>query len=179
MLSYEFKTRSDIVEDARATLRGGEASPALSAAMDRNARPSLAERQPRRRSRWPICKATGVAQADASVLPDGGSRTRQFGAAPAESSAGAHTLSVRVLGGFRVERYECPVPDFAWERRAAKQLTKLLAISPSHALHREQIISSGRVARFGPQQPRRNHYTPLAKHSSPSALLGEALCTFR
>ena len=55
---------------------------------------------------------------------------------------GVQSLSVRLLGGFRAERSEGPVPDFAWQRRGAKQLTKLLAISPGHALHREQIVET-------------------------------------
>src|SRR2546429_2386260 len=42
--------------------------------------------------------------------------------------------------GFRVDRAGVPVPAFAWQRRSAKKLTKLLAITPSHAMHREQIF---------------------------------------
>jgi len=49
-------------------------------------------------------------------------------------------LHVGLLGGFRVERADArqTVPD--WPRRSAKTLTKLLAVHPGHALHREQII---------------------------------------
>jgi DNA-binding SARP family transcriptional activator len=55
---------------------------------------------------------------------------------------GVATLRVRLLGGFRVERGTTPIPDFDWQRRTAKQLTKLLATSPSHALHREQVLDT-------------------------------------
>ena len=50
------------------------------------------------------------------------------------------TLRVGLLGGFRVERAGFAVPAFAWQRRSAKKLTKLLATTPSHAMHREQIF---------------------------------------
>jgi DNA-binding SARP family transcriptional activator len=49
-------------------------------------------------------------------------------------------LRIGLLGGFRVERAGAALPDSAWQRRAAKTLTKLLATHPSHALHREQIL---------------------------------------
>jgi DNA-binding SARP family transcriptional activator len=57
-----------------------------------------------------------------------------------ETAATIAPLRVRLLGGFRTERDGLPVPDFAWQRRSAKRLTKLLATVPSHALHREQIL---------------------------------------
>src|SRR5438132_9048383 len=57
-----------------------------------------------------------------------------------ETAGTVATLRVGLLGGFRVERDGFPVPDFAWQRRSAKRLTKLLATVPSHALHREQIL---------------------------------------
>jgi DNA-binding SARP family transcriptional activator len=50
------------------------------------------------------------------------------------------TLRIALLGGFRVERDGMPVPDVAWQRRSAKRLTKVLAILPSHTLHREQVL---------------------------------------
>ena len=62
--------------------------------------------------------------------------------ASSEREVGVQSLSVRLLGGFRAERSQGAVPDFAWQRRGAKQLTKLLAISPGHALHREQIVET-------------------------------------
>jgi DNA-binding SARP family transcriptional activator len=51
----------------------------------------------------------------------------------------AAALRLGLLGGFRVARAGVAVPAFAWQRRSAKQLTKLLATTPSHAMHREQI----------------------------------------
>jgi DNA-binding SARP family transcriptional activator len=49
-------------------------------------------------------------------------------------------LRVRVLGGFRVERTDAGRIIPGWRRRSAKTLTKLLAVRPGHALHREQIV---------------------------------------
>jgi DNA-binding SARP family transcriptional activator len=50
-------------------------------------------------------------------------------------------LSVRVLGGFGVERTDLGRSCVSgWQRRTAKTLTKLLATSPGHALHRDQIL---------------------------------------
>src|SRR5680860_53386 len=48
-------------------------------------------------------------------------------------------ISLILLGGFRAERDGCAVPDSAWGRRSARSLLKLLALDPSHRLHREQI----------------------------------------
>lgn len=49
-------------------------------------------------------------------------------------------LRVSLLGGFRVERTDIGRAISGWKRQSAKTLTKLLAIQPGHALHREQII---------------------------------------
>jgi DNA-binding SARP family transcriptional activator len=49
-------------------------------------------------------------------------------------------LRVSLLGGFRVERGDDVRGQPDWPRRSAKTLTKLLAVHPAHALHREQII---------------------------------------
>ena len=51
-------------------------------------------------------------------------------------------LRVRLLGGFRVERADVGQGISDWPRRSAKNLTKLLAVHPGHALHREQIIDT-------------------------------------
>ncbi len=48
-------------------------------------------------------------------------------------------LRVSLLGGFRVERTNVGTIS-GWQRRSAKTLTKLLAVHPGHALHREQIV---------------------------------------
>ncbi|HUY48230.1 MAG TPA: AAA family ATPase [Streptosporangiaceae bacterium] len=49
-------------------------------------------------------------------------------------------LSMRLLGGFRVEHADVARAVSGWQRRSAKTLTKLLATCPEHALHREQIL---------------------------------------
>lgn len=49
------------------------------------------------------------------------------------------TLTIHLLGGFRVEREGRPVPESARPRPGAKTLVKLLAVEPGHSLHREQI----------------------------------------
>jgi DNA-binding SARP family transcriptional activator len=51
-------------------------------------------------------------------------------------------LRIFLLGSFRVERGDLPVPDAAWHRPSGKQLLKLLAVAPEHRLHREQILES-------------------------------------
>lgn len=48
-------------------------------------------------------------------------------------------LSMRLLGGFHVERAGAACTVGGWQRRSAKTLTKLLATCPGHMLHREQI----------------------------------------
>jgi DNA-binding SARP family transcriptional activator len=53
---------------------------------------------------------------------------------------GASLLRVRLLGGFRLERDNGFAPVSDWQRRSAKTLTKLLACTPGHALHREQVV---------------------------------------
>jgi DNA-binding SARP family transcriptional activator len=49
-------------------------------------------------------------------------------------------LEVSVLGRFNVERRNGGGPVSEWQRRGAKTLIKLLATSPEHALHREQVL---------------------------------------
>jgi len=60
--------------------------------------------------------------------------------ATSEHEQRAAVLHVSVLGGFRVELQDAAGPVSAWQRRSAKMLTKLLATSAEHALHREQIV---------------------------------------
>jgi DNA-binding SARP family transcriptional activator len=48
-------------------------------------------------------------------------------------------LRMNLLGGFRVERTDIGCTVTGWKRQSAKTLTKLLAVQPGHALHREQI----------------------------------------
>jgi len=49
-------------------------------------------------------------------------------------------LRMRLLGGFCVERTDIGQAVSDWQRSSAKTLTKILAVHPGHALHREQII---------------------------------------
>ena len=49
-------------------------------------------------------------------------------------------LRVKLLGGFCVERADIGQAVSDWQRSSAKTMTKLLAVEPGHALHREQIM---------------------------------------
>jgi predicted ATPase/DNA-binding SARP family transcriptional activator len=49
-------------------------------------------------------------------------------------------VEIDLLGGFAVRVGGQPVPDGAWARRHPAALVKLLALSPGHRLHREQVI---------------------------------------
>ncbi|MFF9502325.1 ATP-binding protein [Streptomyces sp. NPDC014656] len=48
-------------------------------------------------------------------------------------------LRLRLLGGFRAERDGGPPPPGRWPRPSAQNLVKLLAVTPGHSLHREQV----------------------------------------
>ena len=50
------------------------------------------------------------------------------------------SLEVFLLGSFRIKVNGRTVEKERWERRAAANLVKLLALQPQHQLHREQII---------------------------------------
>jgi DNA-binding SARP family transcriptional activator len=54
----------------------------------------------------------------------------------------AAPLRLELLGGFRVAVGKHVVPDDAWRRRKAAGLVKLLALSPGHRLHREQVMDA-------------------------------------
>ena len=54
----------------------------------------------------------------------------------------AATCRIGVLGGFRVEIDGRAVPAEAWRHSRGTDLVKLLAISPGHRLHREQVIDT-------------------------------------
>ncbi|HVO37505.1 MAG TPA: hypothetical protein VMV03_00620, partial [Spirochaetia bacterium] len=49
-------------------------------------------------------------------------------------------LHVCLLGGFRVSIGKRTLGAEQWRRRKAAHLVKLLALSPGHSLHREQVI---------------------------------------
>jgi predicted ATPase/DNA-binding SARP family transcriptional activator len=51
-------------------------------------------------------------------------------------------LSICLLGGFQVAVRGRVVPADAWRQRRAAAIVKLLALSPSHRLHREQVIEA-------------------------------------
>jgi predicted ATPase/DNA-binding SARP family transcriptional activator len=51
-------------------------------------------------------------------------------------------VDVQVLGDFVVRIDGRPVPAASWRRRHAASLAKLLAITPGHRLHREQVIDA-------------------------------------
>ncbi|MEV1171445.1 hypothetical protein AB0J09_23840, partial [Nonomuraea sp. NPDC049784] len=54
--------------------------------------------------------------------------------------AGPPLLRLRLLGGFGAERSGgAPVAE-RWRRPSAKTLVKLLAVTPGHRLHREQVM---------------------------------------
>ncbi len=52
------------------------------------------------------------------------------------------TVRIQLLGGFRIWVGDRAVQDAEWRLRKAKALIKLLTLSPSHRLHREQIIDA-------------------------------------
>src|SRR5215218_3512151 len=54
----------------------------------------------------------------------------------------AAQLVVRLLGSFRVAVGDRPLPDSAWRRKRAADIVKLLALEPTHRLHREQIVEA-------------------------------------
>ena len=51
-------------------------------------------------------------------------------------------VQVRLLGRFEVVVDGLPVPARSWRRQSASRLVKLLALQPSHRLHREQVIDA-------------------------------------
>jgi predicted ATPase/DNA-binding SARP family transcriptional activator len=51
-------------------------------------------------------------------------------------------LRIELLGGFRVAVNGTAVDDAAWRLRKARAVVKLLALTPEHSLHREQVIEA-------------------------------------
>src|SRR5437867_13219413 len=49
-------------------------------------------------------------------------------------------LRIRLLGGFSCELDGRPIEDEAWRRNRAKATVKLLALTPAHRLHREEVM---------------------------------------
>jgi len=56
-----------------------------------------------------------------------------------EEAPGAF-LAIRLLGGFQVRIGSRALPDSVWRLSKARSLLKLLALSPSHRLPREQVV---------------------------------------
>src|SRR5579871_4029232 len=55
-------------------------------------------------------------------------------------SDSADVLRITVLGGFAVYNGGRAIDQAAWRLRKARNLVKLLALAPGHALHRDQIL---------------------------------------
>src|SRR5437870_1243856 len=51
-------------------------------------------------------------------------------------------VEVQLLGRFKVVIDDQAIPDSEWRRDRGAALIKLLAISPNHRLHREQIMEA-------------------------------------
>ena len=64
------------------------------------------------------------------------------GVARSETPRGERPEALRVwlLGGFRVSVGSRTIEEGAWRLRKAASLVKLLALAPSHRLHREQVM---------------------------------------
>ena len=52
----------------------------------------------------------------------------------------AAELKIWLLGGFKVQVKTALIDDAAWRLRRARHLVSLLALTPGHRLHREQIM---------------------------------------
>jgi DNA-binding SARP family transcriptional activator len=52
------------------------------------------------------------------------------------------TCVVRLLGDFKVDIDEMPIPADAWRHRRGADLVKLLALSPQHRLHKDQVMEA-------------------------------------
>jgi predicted ATPase/DNA-binding SARP family transcriptional activator len=52
------------------------------------------------------------------------------------------SLEARLLGDFQIRVGERVIPAAAWKQRKAAAIVKLLALEPSHRLHREQILDA-------------------------------------
>jgi predicted ATPase/DNA-binding SARP family transcriptional activator/TolA-binding protein len=66
-------------------------------------------------------------------------RRRVAGRRPVEAS---RTLAIRLLGGFHVAIGGQDVPETVWRQKRAAAVVKLLALEPTHHLHREQFIAA-------------------------------------
>jgi predicted ATPase/DNA-binding SARP family transcriptional activator/DNA-binding CsgD family transcriptional regulator len=58
-----------------------------------------------------------------------------------EGGKNAEVVRVWLLGGFRVSVGSRTIGENRWQRRKAAGLVKLLALAPSHQMHREQVMN--------------------------------------
>jgi DNA-binding SARP family transcriptional activator/tetratricopeptide (TPR) repeat protein len=77
-----------------------------------------------------------------------------------------HVVSIGLLGRFEVAVDGRVVPADAWGRRHAAALVKLLALTPQHVLHREQVIDvlwpDTLIAEAGPRLHKAAHFARRA-----------------
>ena len=60
---------------------------------------------------------------------------------PSQDRVALDTVRVWLLGGFRVSVGSRTIGEDRWRRRKAAALVKLLALAPSHLMHREQVMN--------------------------------------
>ncbi len=58
------------------------------------------------------------------------------------AGAGAASIRIGLLGGFRLWRHGALVDDVAWQRRSAKAIVKLLSLQPKRRLHRDELLDT-------------------------------------
>ncbi|MCK6210717.1 AAA family ATPase [Georgenia sp. EYE_87] len=91
------------------------------------------------------------------------------------------TVGVRIalLGGFSVEVDGEQVPRASWSRRPAAHLVQLLALTPGHRLHREQVMDAlwpdADVASAAPRLHKAAHYARRGLGSPDSVVLHDDL----
>ena len=51
-------------------------------------------------------------------------------------------LRIQLLGGFSVSVNDTAIPEEQWRSRRARNLVKLLVLTPGHRLHRDQVIDT-------------------------------------
>ena len=61
---------------------------------------------------------------------------------PDVPNAEADAPRIQLLGGFSIQIGSRMITDAQWRRRKAKSLVKLLALTPGHRLHREQVLEA-------------------------------------
>src|SRR4051812_27087893 len=73
----------------------------------------------------------------------GGRRPRRgLAFAPTREARGCMPIHIRLMGRFEVVVDGVTVRPTAWQRRAAADLVKLLALAPSRTMHRERVLDA-------------------------------------